>query len=196
MVLFKGCLIFKQYSPSKRHHLRIKILIICECLADVILDFVVYTGRNIDILADKLHGHSSAVVKMLMQPYLGKSLTDNWHTSPVSTKFLQKNIIGSCGTVNMTCQGMPLLTTERGQQRSGTGDSYKSIKILPFRWHDKRDVNIVATVHHDVKVNIWTNILVIKPDADLDYMTNMHKVDRVDMQISEIKYLWHTCKLC
>lgn len=44
------------------------------------------------------------------------------------------------------------------------------------------------------KVSFHTNFVIMKSDDVLDYTTNMHMLDQVDMQISKIECLWQTCK--
>ena len=48
-MLYKGRLTFKQYIPSKRSRFGIKLFVLCDCKTGTILDFIVYTGTDIDI---------------------------------------------------------------------------------------------------------------------------------------------------
>ena len=49
LMLYKGRLTFKQYIPSKRSRFGIKLFVLCDCKTGTILDFIVYTGTDIDI---------------------------------------------------------------------------------------------------------------------------------------------------
>ena len=72
LVLFKGRLVFKQYIPSKRHRFGIKLFVLCDCETGIILDLVVYSETDSDILKGDAHGISGAIVKKLMAAYLNK----------------------------------------------------------------------------------------------------------------------------
>ena len=108
LLLFKGRLAFKQYIPSKRHRFGIKIFVMCDCESGMILDMIIYSGRDTDVEIDQHLGLSGSVVKKLMTDYLGKGhtmYTDNFYTSPSLAHFLKENYTGSCGTVraNSVC---------------------------------------------------------------------------------------------
>ena len=99
----KGRLIFKQYIPSKRHRFGINFFVLCDCETGIILDMIVYTGSDIDIPTNYPLGVSGAIVKKMMDPYMGKGqilYTDNWYTSPALCSFMHTNKTGTCGTVN------------------------------------------------------------------------------------------------
>ncbi|XP_045105050.1 piggyBac transposable element-derived protein 4-like [Portunus trituberculatus] len=52
LVLFRGRLSFIQYIPSKRHRFGIKFFVICDCKTGYVLDFVVYTGTDVDVASN------------------------------------------------------------------------------------------------------------------------------------------------
>ena len=91
LLVFKGRLSFKQYIPSKRHRFGIKIFVMCDCESGMILDMIIYSGRDTDVEIDQHLGLSGSVVKKLMTDYLGKGhtmYTDNFYTSPSLAHFL------------------------------------------------------------------------------------------------------------
>lgn len=112
LVLFKGRLAFKQYIPTKRHRFGIKLFVLCDCETGVIMDFIIYTGKTTEIPQNDPLGVSGAVVKALMQPYLGKGHTlysDNWYSSPRLCKYLTANNTNFVGTVRQNRKDMPKL---------------------------------------------------------------------------------------
>ncbi len=102
LVLWKGCLAFKQLIPTKRHRFGIKVFVICDCQTGIVLDFIVYTGSSTEIKLDQNLGKSGSVVMTLMEPYLNKGhslFVDNWYTSPRLFEKLHEFKTGACGTV-------------------------------------------------------------------------------------------------
>jgi hypothetical protein len=67
MVLFKGRLLFKQYIKTKRHKFGIKLYVLCDYETGYVLDFLVYTGAQME-MESKL-GVSDGIVATLMKPY-------------------------------------------------------------------------------------------------------------------------------
>ena len=63
LLVFKGRLSFKQYIPSKRHRFGIKIFVMCDCESGMILDMIIYSGRDTDVEIDQHLGLSGSVVK-------------------------------------------------------------------------------------------------------------------------------------
>jgi hypothetical protein len=49
MVLFKGSLMFKQYTKTKIHKFGIKLCVLCDCETGYVLDFIVYTGAQTEM---------------------------------------------------------------------------------------------------------------------------------------------------
>ena len=133
---------------------------------------------------------------LLMEPYLEKGhvlYTDNWCTSPLLCNFLYEHNTGSCGTVRMHRKFMAPFKTQPGTPR-GTVQLMKSGNLLAVRWHDKRDVNMLTTVHEGKmidtgKENYMTYQRIMKPDVVQDYTVHMRSVDQSDMQIGSIECL-------
>ena len=185
---------FNQYIPSKRHRFGIKFFVICDCKTGYVLDFVIYTGTDVDVAASDPHGFSGAVVKKLMDNYFNRNhilYTDNYYTSPALSKFLLENKTGSCGTVCNNRKGWPAFpaNTARGEcRKKKCGD------MLAIHWHDKRVVKLLSTVHmgelqDSGKIDHQTGLPRLKPDAVKEYNKNMRLVDKSDMMISSIDCL-------
>lgn len=199
LVLFKGRLAFKQYIPSKRHRFGIKLFVLCDCETGMILDFIIYTGKTTEIPRNDPLGVSGAVVKALMQPYLGKGHTlycDNWYSSPRLCKYLTANNTNYVGTVRTTRKDMPKLC--KGLKRSEI-NLQKCDDILSVQWRDKREVNFLSTIHtgemqDSGKRDYRTGDRIMKPDVVLDYTQHMRTVDKSDMQIGNIECLRKSTK--
>ena len=195
LVLFRGRTIFRQYIPSKRHRFGLKFFVLCDCATGYVLDFVLYSGTDIDIPAvsknDAL-GFSGSVVKTLLgQTYLGKGhllYTDNYYTSPALAQFLLDNNTGLCGTVKANRKYMPKFPNKGAP---GTLQIQEAGKMLALSFTDKRQVLLLSTLHKgDLKdtgkIDRETGGTKHKPDAIIDYNKNMRLVDKADMMTSYI----------
>lgn len=191
LMLFKGRLFFKQYIPSKRHRFGIKFFVMCDCKTGYILDFIIYTGGTTEIANFDIEniGKSGSIVLTLMKDYLNKGHTvyvDNWYTSPALFSYLFANKTNACGTVKANRKGMPVMNKKL---KMGDIECKASQNILAIKWHDKRDVKLLSTIHTNElapsnKIDQNTGENVLKPVAILDYNKNMGSVDRSDMMLS------------
>ncbi|XP_050710367.1 piggyBac transposable element-derived protein 4-like [Eriocheir sinensis] len=146
LMLFKGRLHFKQYIPSKRHRFGIKMFILCDCETGIALDVCIYSTSDIDLPKGDPLGVSGAVVKLLMEKYLGKGhmlYTDNCYTSPALAKFLIDHGTGAAGTVKENRKNMPHFHPSK----RGDVQKHKCDGILVIRWHDKKEVHLLSTIH-------------------------------------------------
>lgn len=199
LILFRGRLCFIQYIPSKRHRFGIKFYVICDCKTGYVLDFLVYSGTDIDIPANDPHGFSGAVVKALMENHLNKNhilYTDSYYSSPALSHYLLEQKTGSCGTVRANRKNWPRFPVKT---KKDDIIRKKSGKMLAIHWHDKRKVNIITTVHQGAMIDSGKKVrgtgrVVYKPDAVVDYNINMRLVDKSDMMVGEIDCLRKCCK--
>ena len=197
LILFKGRLIFKQYIPSKRHRFGMKLFMLCDCQTGIVLDIIVYTGTDIDIIRDDDLGVAGAVVKKLLQKHLEKGhtlYTDNWYTSPKLSLYLDSKNTGSCGTVRSNRKNMPKFVQNKQKVQE-----YVSPPLLAMKYKDKRDVHLLSTVHEGKiiatgKTSHRNNEPITKPDIIVDYNKNMRLVDEGDMMIGNIDCLRRTTK--
>lgn len=199
LMLFKGRLAFKQYIPSKRHRFGVKLFVLCDVETGYVVDFIVYTGADTDIVDSQSLGVSGAVVTTLLQPYLGKGHTlwiDNWYTSPDLAKYLLTEKTDMCGTVRKNRRGMPVFTEKLNK---GDVEAKHTQEMLALKWRDKRDVCMLSTFHKNEvkdtgKIDRNTQAPIKKPACVLDYNINMGAVDRSDMMLSSIECLRKTLK--
>ncbi|XP_069174934.1 piggyBac transposable element-derived protein 4-like [Procambarus clarkii] len=199
LVLFKGRAAFKQYIPSKRHPFGLKFFVLCDCESGMVLHMILYSATNVDIPANDEHGFSGSVVKALLAPYLNKGqilYTDNYYTSPLLTKFLLDNKTGVCGTVKPKRREMPVFDTA---MQVDDCEVRKSGAMLSVRWKDRREVNMLTTIHPGTmvvsgKVNRTTKQIIYKPDCVMDYNINMRLVDKCDMMVGAVECVRKTVK--
>ncbi|RXN17129.1 piggyBac transposable element-derived 4-like protein [Labeo rohita] len=189
LLLWKGRLRFRQYIPSKRKRFGIKLFMLCDGLTGYVLNVIVYTGSSTDITHTPGLGVSGSVVLTLLKPYLGRGHTlyvDNWYTSPSLLHNLLRAKTEACGTVRANRKGMPHF---RNKMSSGEADFKSCEEMLAVKWHDKRDVHMLTTVHSaemspSGMIDHITGDEKIKPQCVLDYNKKMGAVDKVDMMDS------------
>lgn len=193
LVLFRGNLSFRQYIPSKRHRFGIKFFVLCDCKTGYVLDFLVYGGKQGDIVKDPDTGFGGTVCTGMLKPYLNRNhilYTDNYYTSPHLTAELLKKNTHSVGTVRYNRKDFPRFPeTKKGDHHRVATDD-----IMAMRWHDNRPVHMLSTIHTGAMVDTEridrrTREYVQKPDIVLDYNKNMRLVDKSDMQVGFIDSL-------
>ncbi|CAH2005722.1 unnamed protein product [Acanthoscelides obtectus] len=193
MILFKGRLSFKQYIKTKKHRFGIKLYVLCDCETGIVLDFIIYCGKDTNIKAEDKNnlGTTGAVVAKLLEPYLNKGhslYTDNFYTSPTLSTFLLQHKTNSCGTVRQNRKHMPVFDKKLKQ---GDTDWRSSENLLAIKWIDRRDVVMLTSMHENrmvtlPKINRSTYENVIKPLCVLEYNRQMGAVDRSDMMLSSV----------
>lgn len=201
MILFKGRLSFKQYIKTKRHRFGIKLYVLCDCDSGIVLDFIVYVGKDTYAEQENITGlgASGNIVAMLMKSYLnyGHSLyTDNFYSSPILSNYLFERTTNSCGTVRSNRLHMPKI-----DEKLKKGDvAFRNSDICSvMKWKDRRDVTMITTMHENKMITLdridrATNENVKKPMCVVDYNSKMGAVDRSDMLISSIDSLRKSIK--
>ena len=199
MVKWKGRLSFKQFIPSKRHRFGIKLFVLCDVQTGYVQDIIVYTGKSTDISMITELGMSGSVVSTLMKPFIGKGhilYVDNWYTSPTLFRYLFRNQTGACGTVRPNRKGMPRF---KGKMSKGDVEHFNNGQLLATKWHDKRDVHILSSVHSGTmvptgKVDYATGRVVNKPCCVLQYNHKMGSVDNLDQHNTFVECARKTLK--
>ena len=108
--LWKDRLHFKQYIPTKRQKFGIKMFLLCDCKPSFILDFVIYSGAEIEIHYRDELGLSRPVVITLLERFLNKGhslFVDNFYSSPALFEYLHRYKTGACETVRKNRVGLP-----------------------------------------------------------------------------------------
>ncbi|XP_026673061.1 piggyBac transposable element-derived protein 4 [Ceratina calcarata] len=198
LMLFKGRCYFKQFIPSKRSRFGIKSFILCDCTTNYVLDYIVYTGKNTDIVHNSTTiGKSADIVMTLLRPYLEKGhtlITDNWYTSPHLYTVLHKHKTNAFGTVRKNRKDMPLID---GKLTKGQFDYRCTNNLLALKWRDRKDVWMLSSAHEPKMIesgrrNYLTGSPKLKPECVVDYNMKMGSVDCVDVVLSTI----NSCRKC
>lgn len=199
IIVFKGRLMFKQYIPSKRHRFGIKMFVLCDVETGYILDFIIYVGKETEINNDNQGlGISGSVVTTLLADYIGKGHTlwcDNWYSSPNLFKFLHEQKTNACGTVRKNRKNMPIFS----KLKKGEIKSQHSGPLMVIKWHDRREVHMLTTLHDDSKAptgktDRTTGQQIEKPVCVLDYNRFMGSVDKADMMLSTLSCMRKSVK--
>ncbi|CAF3014252.1 unnamed protein product [Rotaria sp. Silwood2] len=199
LTLWKGRLQFKQYVPSKRHKFGIKIFALCNCKTGFIMDFIVFTGSNTTLNYHVDLGVTGSIVITLLERLLNKGhslFVDNYYSSPILFEYLHQYKTGAFGTVRSNRAGLPIFEEV---EESGTQVFYHTDNLLALRWNDKKDVNMLSTIHEPVmvptgKVQFETRQPKMKPLCVKEYNENRGLVDKYDMQISFSEYIRRSAK--
>eukprot|EP00063_Salmo_salar_P066961 XP_014041796.1 PREDICTED: piggyBac transposable element-derived protein 4-like [Salmo salar] len=187
LMAWKGKLPFRRYVPSKRHRFGVKFFVLCDCLTGYVQDLIIYTDTTTDIKHVEGLGISGSVVITMLQPYLRKGHTvfvDSWYSSPTLFQYLLRANTGACGMVRSKRKGMPIFKKKLSK---GEVEFQTNGEIMAVKWHDKRHVHVLSTVHTSTmsdtgKLDYVTGERKIMPDCVLEYNKKMGAVDKVEMQ--------------
>lgn len=172
----------------------LKLFVLCACLTSYVQDIILYTGSMTQLVPPSGTDMSGQVVCTLLEDYLNHGhilYMDNWYTSALMADFLH-NKTGICGTVKRNWKHMPHWNP---QECVNWGDVkyFTTCNILAISWVDKREVNLLSTIHEPYMVLHSNNFdrdiekYIRKPAAVLDYNTNMRLVDKFHAMISSVK---------
>ena len=199
LMKWKGRLAFRQYIPSKRHRFGVKFFVLCDVLTGYVQDMIIYTGASTDITHFPGLGISGSVVMTLLAPHLKKGhilYIDNWYSSPTLFQHLLYRGTGACGTVRANRKGMPAFSPK---MKKGEVEFQQNGSQLAVKWHDKRDVHMLTTVHSSTmaqteRIDHATGEKKLKPSCVLDYNKKMGAVDKADMVNSFVECARKTTK--
>ena len=181
LLLWKGCLAFKQYIPLKRARFGIKCFMLCED-SGYTYRFKIYTGKDNVPPPQGAFSVSERVVSDLIEPLLDKGYHlyfDNWYTSITLFKFLFERSTLACGTIRINRKGFPE-PVKQAKLKRGEATSYRSNELLAMKFKDKRDVPMLTTVQNEEMVPGRRNAAHQKPKCIADYNKYMGGVDRTD----------------
>ncbi len=170
-----------------------KFFVLCDVLTGYVQDMVIYTGSTTDICHYEGLGISGSVVMTLLAPYLGKGhvlYVDNWYSSPSLFQHLLSHGTGACGTVRANREGMPVFT---GKMVKGQVECRQNRTQLVVKWHDKRDVLMLTTVHSSMmsatgKVDHVTGERKVKPHKP-------HECPWIQQKDGDSRQGWHGKRL-
>lgn len=190
VVPFKGRLNIRQFLPKKRNRFGVKMFVLCDVKSKVILDFIVYAGKETPIIDQQNLGVSGAVVVTLLQDYLDtnrKLYVDNWYSSPQLFRYLYQRGIVACGTVRKNRSGMPKFE----KIKKGEICAKYCPPLMALQWYDKKLITMLSTMHDHtfipcLREDRESGLPVLKPECIVDYNINMGTVDIADMMLSSL----------
>lgn len=210
---FKGRVKFRCYNPNKPAKFHMKLFEVTDAKTGYILGFDVYSGKNngksvtrcaLNVkLFDKTCGQTTKVVIGLMDRsrLLDKGhhvYMDNYYTSPELFEELHGRETFACGTVRGNRKNLPIAVT--GPKFKTVGDCVfrRNRALLCFKWHEKKDVTMLTTIHEAIMVETGKlNRLgekIEKPEAVYYYCQRMGGVDLNDQLLNYYSFLRKTLK--
>ncbi|XP_048012364.1 piggyBac transposable element-derived protein 4-like [Megalobrama amblycephala] len=186
LMKWKGRLAFRRFIPSERQRFGVNFFVLCDVLTGYVQDMIIYSGSTSDIQHYPGLEISGSVVMTLLAPYLRKGhvlYVDNWYSSPTLFQHLLSLDTRACGTVHANRRGMPTFTCRMAK---GEVEFKENGSQLAVKWHDKRDVHVLTTVHPTGmaatgKLDHITGQAKMKPVCVLEYNKKMGAVDKADM---------------
>ena len=190
---------FKVFNPSKPNKYHMKLYQLCESKSGYCLYFHVYTPDTEKDNTDLTKTTRKVVSLLELANCLGKGhhvYMDNFYSSPQLFDELLKNNTHACGTVRANRKGLPKALTGLKLKKGDICYRRKG-RTLAIKWHDKRQVFILTTIHSahemDVKLN-FEGKRVVKPVAVNDYNQFMLGVDLNDQMVGYYSYNRRTRK--
>ena len=196
---YKGRLRFKVYNPMKPAKFGIKIYEVNESDTGYLLRMNVYIGSTEETpyhelvdLPDECSTTTKIVVGSLA--YCGllhkghHVYLDNYYNSPELFNELTLLGTGACGTVRTNRKNMAQIMQQKIKLQPGDCVYRQQDNLLTLKFHDKRDVNILSTVHKATMVVFFNKTdkegnNIKKPEAIVDYVKHMNGVDVHDQII-------------
>ncbi|CAH1954883.1 unnamed protein product [Acanthoscelides obtectus] len=182
LIGWKGRLGWKQYIPSKRKRFGIKLFALCET-SGYMYNFIIYTGA--DTIYEAQHSQepvTSRIVLSLVDSLLDKGyrlFIDNYYTTVDLVHKFVKRRTDCVGTIRANGKGIP----KDLQVKLSKGQSVARYnrKIMIQKWHDKKDVLMITTLHDKTMEKVLTKKGEIeKPTCVLEYNKKMDGVDLAD----------------
>jgi hypothetical protein len=187
---WRGRLSWKCYNPNKPNKFHIKLYTVCDAECGFIHGFDIYTGSTESVnFADILDIDpdctlTTKIVLGLMSHcgLLNKGYhvyMDNYYTSPELFTELDTMDTYACGTLRMNRKQVPKamkLKLKKGEivfRRRGN--------MFALKWHDKRNVSMLSTIHDADEVLLdkrdRNGEPIVKPSCLYDYVKKMGGVD-------------------
>lgn len=112
---------------------------------------------------------------------------DNYYTSPELFEELNALDTYACGTVRVNRKEVPVDIKQKKKLRQGEGIFRRRGNLLALKYHDKRDIHMLTSIHqaqialtdkHDKE-----GVPITKPVAIMDYIKKMGGVDLSDQSL-------------
>lgn len=185
---YRGRLSFRQYNPSKRARFGVKVFKLCQSTgpgAGYTHRFSIYTGKLKGLVPISEKVVMTLASHLLDQGY--NLFLDNWFSSPSLFRKLFNRKTNVTGTVRLNRRNMPPNMKTKPKLKKGETLAASSGDMLALVWKDKKNVNMLTTMHKDTIRDTGkksrTGKAVRKPIACSSYSKGMGGVDLND-QIS------------
>jgi hypothetical protein len=192
---WRGRLKWKVYNPAKPNKFHMKLYTVCEAESGYVIGFDVYTGstecvvygEGVDVDPDFTQTTKIVVGLLAYCGLLNKGYhvyMDNYYNSPELLDFLDSLDTYACGTLRTNRKQVPK-ALKGTKLRKGEAVFRRRGNLLALKWHDKRDVSMLSTIHEAKRVvpEIDDNIdemAEMKPTCIADYCKFMGGVDVAD----------------
>ena len=194
---WKGRLRFKVYNPNKPNKFGIKLYQANESSTSYTIAFDIYTGKNEgpNLCHDMaelvgVDAEANTTTKLVVGLLASCGLLDkghhiyldNYYTSPELFDELQLHNTYACGTVRRNRRDVPKAMTVVKKISQGDAIFRRRNGLLAVKFHDKRDVNMLSTIHSADAVRVVSRdrSVVTKPTCIADYTRLMRGVDLSD----------------
>ncbi|VVD01493.1 unnamed protein product [Leptidea sinapis] len=201
-LLWKGNLSGRQCMRSKAARFGIKSFELCEATTGYLLNYKLYTGKDMSTHPKPVHGFANSTAKVvleLMDGYLdvGHHLVmDNWYNQLVLTRYLKSRRTDVLGTISRKRKYIPQDLKDLKQNQVARGDSIARHcgDIALVTWKDVKLVTVVSTYHqHQMVPVIRAGVPMEKPIAVQEYNQYMGGVDLKDQKLSMFPFERKTC---
>ena len=199
MIGYRGRVSFRQYMPAKPNKYGIKVWMAADASNGYVLNFDVYLGKELDG-RPRIYGLGYDVVHKLIRPFMNRNhhvFFDNFFTTTKLLEHLETNDTYACGTVR--CNRKDLPPCAKNKLRVGEKVVRQKGHVVFTKWHDKRDVSVMATIVSplvdDVAVD-RNDRQIPKPSVIDMYNKAMGGVDRADQlreyySVGRSSYKWY-----
>jgi hypothetical protein len=184
IVLYKGKVNFRQYTPKKHKRFGIKIYNLCD-MSRYTYEMDVYLGKKgTRSTADMTATHTTVRhLTRKVERHGHKLYVDNFFSSPDLFNDLTKRKINCCGTVRPNRKGMPQdLLPRNNRLKRGDILSRSRDDLMAMVWRDKRDIHVLTNMHHPPANGNFCDEHgnAIKPEIIQDYNRHIGYVDLGD----------------
>ena len=159
LLLWMGCLSWKQSILTKRARFVEKSFLLCESESGYIWKSFLYTGKEMtDVLSGDHHYVAIKIVLNLMDGLLDKGYTlfvDNWYSSFELSMYLLTRQTDTFGTLMKNRQNLAPDMNKTIVKKGERIIYYESLtNIMVTNWKDKKDVHMISTFVNDGEENV------------------------------------------
>ena len=209
---WKGPLSFRVFNPKKLAKFHIKLFQVSDPGTGYVVHFKVYTGKNSCWQPNMTTSeeYSTTTTKTVMTLCHDAGILDKGHrvyfdksfTSPHVMHELWTRGTAACG-IAAYCAGAPdIMKIPKGSKsvmKPGQCEYRRKGPILALKFHQKRTISILTTVHKAIlsftgKIDRVTGEPIYKPQAAIEYARKMRGVDQSDQLMNNYHFLRRTWK--